>query len=87
MKILIRKGAIIDTITPSGRNLFHLAAESGNPDVMAHLIDCKYQENLDISLSGLWKETPLHIAATQEWKSVSLLLDNGAKVDAVQKDN
>lgn len=87
MKILLHEGAIIDTITPSGRNLFHLAAESANPEVMAYLIDSKYHAVLDISLPDLWKETPLHIAATQDWRSVSLLLDNGAKVDAVQKDN
>jgi ankyrin repeat protein len=87
MKILLLKGATIRTITPSGRNIFHHAAESGNPNVISHLIECKYHEVLDISLPDLWKETPLHIAAAQDAKSVDLLLKIGAKVEAVQTDN
>lgn len=87
-RVLLDRGAYPYTITLSGRNLFHQAAEGKCADIIAHLIDNGYHKNsLDINRPDIWKETPLHISAGKSAKCVSLLLDNDADVNALQIDN
>lgn len=87
-KVLLDRGAYPYTVTLSGRNLFHQAAEGKSFDIIAHLIEnCYHNNSLDINRPDIWKETPLHICAGKSAKCVSLLLKNGADVNALQLDN
>lgn len=87
-KVLLDRGAYPYTVTLSGRNLFHQAAEAKSFDIIAHLIQNGYHNSsLDINRPDIWKETPLHICAGKSAKCVSLLLKNGADVNALQLDN
>lgn len=87
-KVLLDRGAHPYTITLSGRNLFHQAAEAKCADIIAHLIDSGYHNSsLDINRPDIWKETPLHISAGKSAKCVKLLLNNRGDVNALQADN
>jgi ankyrin repeat protein len=87
LKVLLDSGPEV-TITKSGRNLLHHATESGNSEMVAYLVENRYNiDCLDIDLADTWKETPLHIAAYGNASSVSSLIDAGANVDVYQKDH
>lgn len=87
-RILLDRGAYPYTITLSGRNMFHQAAEAKSVDIIAHLIDSGYHKNsLDINRPDIWGETPLHISSGKSAKCVSLLLNSGANENALQMDN
>ena len=87
-KVLLDRGAYPYTVTLSGRNLFHQAAEAKSFDIIAHLIQSDYHNSsLNINRPDIWGETPLHICAGKSARCVSLLLDNGAEVNSLQLDN
>jgi len=83
----MEKGACPFTLTPSGRNVLHQAAESGSSDVLTYLLHHRYHERgVDINLGDIWQETPLHIAAAKAPVSARLLLSHRASLDVVQED-
>jgi ankyrin repeat protein len=74
-------------LTPSRRNVLHQAAESGTQDILSYVLDGQlHLQGVDINLPDIWEETPLHVAAGRSPKSVALLLDHGADINARQAD-
>jgi ankyrin repeat protein len=90
LQVLLEYGADRSVVSSSGRNALHHAAESKNPETMELLLDTENRDEgrrqLDINLADSWRETPLHVAASKSAACVSLLLKNGADVNALQGD-
>jgi ankyrin repeat protein len=89
LKMLLERGATTKKLTTSRRNVVHHAAESGNAQLLKHLLE--NQEPLHVSTmkldqQDLWGETPLHIAATRSAECVSYLISEGATLDLVQAE-
>ncbi|CAM6000584.1 unnamed protein product [Sphagnum balticum] len=75
-------------LTPSHRNVFHHAAESGTQDVLEYLFRTRaHERGVNINGQDRWGETPLHIAAARSAASVALLLDHGADANILQEDD
>ena len=89
LETLIRYGADPFTISPKGRSALHQAAESKSADVMKFVLAIPpwEEESLDINHPDYWGETPLHIAASGSVACAQLLLQKGAKRDALQVEN
>lgn len=85
--LLLNHGANPHSLTPSRRNLIHQAAESGTTEVLQYLLENNYNKTgMDINLSDLWGETPLHLAASKQPALVGLLLKHGADPTVTQRD-
>ena len=88
LETLVRHGADPFTISDKGRSALHQASESKCADVMEYILSIPpwEHERFDINRHDYWGETPLHIAASGSAACVALLLDHGAKRDALQED-
>ena len=79
VKALISKGADPNHMDDSGKSALHIAAEEGQKDVLAYLLDHKANINLQ---DKKFQETALTEAAQfGRLEVVKLLLDRGAAVD------
>ena len=76
--ILIKNGAVLDSLDDYGNSLLHEAAESGLDQVLELLLNHKVT---GVNTEGLKQETPLHKASvTGNYECVVKLLDHGAKL-------
>jgi ankyrin repeat protein len=82
---LLENGADPFYITPSRRNIFHHAGESGNNRVVSYLLNQRYHtRGVDINLPDYWLETPLHVAAAYTGYMITAYLQLGASLSARQ---
>jgi ankyrin repeat protein len=87
MRILMSHGANPISLTASDRNVLHQAAESGSEEMMRFLVEHDgVQAARRVDQQDLWKETPLHIAATQTAGSVRQILRLNPDVRLLQED-
>ncbi|OCK73860.1 ankyrin [Lepidopterella palustris CBS 459.81] len=89
LKTLLDSGANPFYITPSGRNLYHHAAESGNNAVVQYVLRQGYHNppgGMDINLADYWLETPLHLATAHSEDMITSYLQHGANPLAKQMD-
>ncbi|KAI9765784.1 MAG: hypothetical protein M1839_005384 [Geoglossum umbratile] len=92
LQTLLDYGADPFVISSSGRNAIHHGAESRNPETVGLLLNIETgteggrQKRIDIHLKDNWEETSLHIAASKSVACTLLLLEAGAKVNALQEN-
>ncbi len=86
LKLLIEKGADINTIDCLGNTALHLAVQkSNNTEMVKYLIE---QAKLDVNAINLENQTALHLVSYQGYMPVvEYLIENGALVDVRDKYN
>lgn len=88
MEILMRHNAEIFHLSPSNRNIVHIAAESRQQQAMAYAAAIweHNKDQIDINFKDRWQDTPLHIAATGSAGCVPELIKHGADVQVKQEN-
>ena len=82
--LLIKNGAIIETVTNLGKNVLHMAAEGNQPSMIIYLITNFFQDILSMDENG---STPLHWACySGSEQAVNFLIYLNAKIDAQDKE-
>lgn len=83
--LLIRAGIDIHTRDYEGCTILHYTQSLNNPEFMQELINLGANVNTYIETKyfySVWGNSPLHIAAINKcYKSIKLLIDNGADID------
>lgn len=80
----LQAGANVNQKDGDGRSVLYIASLGGKNDVVRVLLDAGANPNLPAGRKG--NDTPLHAAAKYgHWKTVEILVENGATVDIRNK--